>query len=152
MVPWADVETKYPVGTRVTGKVVSLTDYGAFVELEQGIEGLIHVSAMSWTKRVKHPSKVMSLGESVEAMVLDLDKENRRLSLGLKQTEPNPWDLIDERYTVGLALPGGLIVEELLFFLLIPVCALLTLESVRNILRARPHHRSRHRDREEAAA
>jgi len=96
--PWADVELKYPIGTRVTGKVVSLTDYGAFIELEQGIEGLIHVSAMSWTKRVKHPSKVMSLGETVEAMVLDLDKENRRLSLGLKQTEPNPWDLIDERW------------------------------------------------------
>ncbi|MFQ5718923.1 MAG: 30S ribosomal protein S1 [Acidobacteriota bacterium] len=104
--PWAAVEDRYAIGSRVTGKIVSLTDYGAFVELEEGVEGLIHVSAMSWTKRVKHPSKIVTVGDSVEAMVLDLDKENRRLSLGLKQTEPNPWALIDEKYEVGSRITG----------------------------------------------
>jgi small subunit ribosomal protein S1 len=104
--PWANVEDRYPIGSRVTGKVVSLTDYGAFVALEEGVEGLIHVSAMSWTKRVKHPSKIVNVDEDVEAMVLDLDKENRRLSLGLKQTEPNPWALIDQKYEVGSRITG----------------------------------------------
>jgi len=104
--PWANVEERYPIGSRVSGKVVSLTDYGAFVELEEGVEGLIHVSAMSWTKRVKHPSKIVNVDETVEAMVLDLDKENRRLSLGLKQTEPNPWALIDQKYEVGSRITG----------------------------------------------
>jgi len=104
--PWANVEDRYPIGSRVTGKVVSLTDYGAFVALEEGVEGLIHVSAMSWTKRVKHPSKIVNVEEEVEAMVLDLDKENRRLSLGLKQTEPNPWALIDQKYEVGSRITG----------------------------------------------
>jgi small subunit ribosomal protein S1 len=104
--PWANVEDRYPIGSRVTGKVVSLTDYGAFVALEEGVEGLIHVSAMSWTKRVKHPSKIVNVDEEVEAMVLDLDKENRRLSLGLKQTEPNPWALIDQKYEVGSRITG----------------------------------------------
>ncbi len=104
--PWANVEERYPIGSRVGGKVVSLTDYGAFVELEEGVEGLIHVSAMSWTKRVKHPSKIVNVDETVEAMVLDLDKENRRLSLGLKQTEPNPWALIDQKYEVGSRITG----------------------------------------------
>ncbi|MFQ5766829.1 MAG: 30S ribosomal protein S1, partial [Acidobacteriota bacterium] len=104
--PWGEVDDRYPIGSRVEGKVVSLTDYGAFIELEQGVEGLIHVSAMSWTKRVKHPSKIVQVGDTVEAMVLDLDKENRRLSLGLKQTEPNPWALIDEKYEVGTRITG----------------------------------------------
>jgi len=104
--PWANVEDRYPMGSRVSGRVVSLTDYGAFVELEEGVEGLIHVSAMSWTKRVKHPSKIVNVDETVEAMVLDLDKENRRLSLGLKQTEPNPWALIDQKYEVGSRITG----------------------------------------------
>jgi small subunit ribosomal protein S1 len=104
--PWAAVDDRYPIGSRVRGKVVSLTDYGAFVELEEGVEGLIHVSAMSWTKRVKHPSKIVAVADTVEAMVLDLDKENRRLSLGLKQTEPNPWALIDEKYEVGSRITG----------------------------------------------
>src|SRR5204862_492836 len=83
---------------KVNGKVVSLTDYGAFVELEAGVEGLIHISEMSWTKRVKHPSKVLTLGDTVEAVVLDVDKTARRLSLGLRQTEPNPWQTITDRY------------------------------------------------------
>ncbi|MFQ5669780.1 MAG: 30S ribosomal protein S1 [Acidobacteriota bacterium] len=104
--PWAAVDDRYPIGTRVQGRVVSLTDYGAFIELEEGVEGLIHVSAMSWTKRVKHPSKILAVDETVEAMVLDLDKENRRLSLGLKQTEPNPWALIDQKYEVGSRITG----------------------------------------------
>jgi small subunit ribosomal protein S1 len=90
----------------VRGKVVSLTDYGAFVELEEGVEGLIHVSEMSWTKRIKHPSKVLAVGDTVEAVVLDVDQEARRLSLGLRQTEPNPWDLIAEKYHVGDRITG----------------------------------------------
>ena len=98
--------TKYPAHSRIRGKVVSLTDYGAFVEVEEGIEGLIHVSEMSWTKRVKHPSKLLTAGEWVECLVLDIDQENRRLSLGLKQTEPNPWDLINTKYRVGDKITG----------------------------------------------
>jgi small subunit ribosomal protein S1 len=86
--------------------VVSLTDYGAFVEVEEGIEGLIHVSEMSWTKRVKHPSKVLSVGDWVECVVLEIDRDARRLSLGLKQTEPNPWDLISSKYRVGDRITG----------------------------------------------
>jgi small subunit ribosomal protein S1 len=104
--PWEKAAEKYPVYTRIRGKVVSLTDYGAFVELEEGIEGLIHVSEMSWTKRVKHPSKVVSVGDVVEAVVLDIDQEARRLSLGLKQTEPNPWEMIEEKYQVGTRIKG----------------------------------------------
>ena len=86
--PWTTAAEKYPVGTRVNGKVVSLTDYGAFVEVEEGIEGLIHVSEMSWTRKVRHPSKVVSAGEIVEAIVLDIRPENRRISLGMKQITP----------------------------------------------------------------
>ena len=104
--PWERAADKYPVGTRIRGKVVSLTDYGAFVELEEGIEGLIHVSEMSWTKRIKHPSKIVSVGDVVEAVVLDIDQEARRLSLGLKQTEPNPWDMIDQKYHFGQRIKG----------------------------------------------
>jgi small subunit ribosomal protein S1 len=85
---------------------VNLTDYGAFIELEPGIEGLIHVSEMSWTKRVKHPSKILSVGDTVEAVVLEIDQNGRRLSLGLKQTEPNPWDLVDQKYRVGDRITG----------------------------------------------
>ncbi|HEV8335431.1 MAG TPA: S1 RNA-binding domain-containing protein, partial [Candidatus Polarisedimenticolia bacterium] len=97
---------KYSKSSRVRGKVVSLTDYGAFLELEEGVEGLIHVSEMSWTKRIKHPSKVLAVGDTVEAVVLDVDQEGRRLSLGLRQTEPNPWDLIAEKYHVGDRISG----------------------------------------------
>ncbi|MCZ6779789.1 MAG: 30S ribosomal protein S1 [Acidobacteria bacterium] len=104
--PWLKVPDSYPVGTRVKGKVVSLTDYGAFVELQPGVEGLIHVSEMSWSKRIKHPSKVVNPGDSVEAVVLDADVAARRLSLGLKQIEPNPWDAIAEKYPVGTHITG----------------------------------------------
>jgi small subunit ribosomal protein S1 len=104
--PWQKVTDKYARNSRVRGKVVSLTDYGAFVELEEGVEGLIHVSEMSWTKRIKHPSKVLAVGDTVEAVVLDVDQEARRLSLGLRQTEPNPWDLIAEKYHVGDRITG----------------------------------------------
>ncbi len=104
--PWLDVDSKYPIGAKVTGKVVSLTDYGAFVELEEGVEGLIHVSEMSWTKRVKHPNKVLNIGDDVESVVLALDTDNRRISLGLKQVEPNPWDVIGEKFPIGTIIEG----------------------------------------------
>jgi small subunit ribosomal protein S1 len=104
--PWANAQEKYPLLSRVRGKVVSLTDYGAFVELEEGIEGLIHVSEMSWTKRVKHPSKLLNVEDIVEAVVLEVDEENRRLSLGLKQTTPNPWSIIEQKYSVGDVIKG----------------------------------------------
>lgn len=104
--PWSLATEKYPLGSRVTGKIVSLTDYGAFVELEEGIEGLIHVSEMSWTRKVRHPSKVVSVGEQVEAVVLDLKPESRRISLGMKQVAPNPWDVISEKYPVGTTIEG----------------------------------------------
>jgi len=104
--PWSTAAQKYPVNSRITGKVVSLTDYGAFVELEEGIEGLIHVSEMSWTRKVRHPSKVVSVGEEVDAVVLDIKPESRRISLGMKQVVPNPWDVISEKYPVGTTIEG----------------------------------------------
>ncbi len=104
--PWLMVSEKYPIQTKAKGKIVSLTDYGAFVELEEGVEGLIHISEMSWTKKIKHPSKLLSVGDRVEAVVLDIDKEARRLSLGLKQTEPNPWNVIAEKYRIGQKIKG----------------------------------------------
>ena len=104
--PWTLAPEKYPVETRVTGKVVSLTDYGAFVELEEGIEGLIHVSEMSWTRKIRHPSKVVTVGEEVDAVVLDIKPESRRISLGMKQVVPNPWDVISEKYPVGTTIEG----------------------------------------------
>jgi small subunit ribosomal protein S1 len=104
--PWLTASEKYPVGSRISGRVVSLTDYGAFVELEEGIEGLIHVSEMSWTRKIRHPSKVVSVGEEVEAVVLDIRPENRRISLGMKQVVPNPWDVISEKYPVGTTIEG----------------------------------------------
>jgi len=104
--PWASAIEKYPVESRISGKVVSLTDYGAFVELEEGIEGLIHVSEMSWTRKVRHPSKVVSVGEIVDAIVLDIKPENRRISLGMKQAAPNPWDVISDKYPVGTTIEG----------------------------------------------
>jgi small subunit ribosomal protein S1 len=104
--PWATVENRYPVGARMAGKVVSLTDYGAFVELEPGVEGLIHVSEMSWSKRVKHPSKILNVGDSVDAMVLGVDPAARRISLGLKQVESNPWHELVEKYPVGTRIKG----------------------------------------------
>ena len=104
--PWAAAEEKYQSGTRVKGKVVSITDYGAFIELETGVEGLVHISEMSWTKRVKHPSKIVALNDIVEAVVLDLDKNNRRISLGLKQIEQNPWQVVAEKYPPGSIVTG----------------------------------------------
>ncbi|QQS49494.1 MAG: 30S ribosomal protein S1 [Acidobacteriota bacterium] len=104
--PWATTVERYPINSRVTGKVVSLTDYGAFIELEPGIEGLVHVTEMSWSKRVKHPSKLLSVGQEVEAQVLEVDQHNRRISLGLKQIEPNPWETLHERYGIGTRVKG----------------------------------------------
>jgi small subunit ribosomal protein S1 len=104
--PWAAVEERYPASSKLKGKVVSLTDYGAFVELEEGIEGLVHISEMSWTQRVKHPSKVVAIGDVVEVVVLDVDRSNKRISLGMRQAEPNPWNFIEERYPVGTRVEG----------------------------------------------
>src|SRR5579859_2174697 len=104
--PWTKATESYPVGARLRGKVVSVTDYGAFVELEKGIEGLIHVSEMSWTKRTVHPSKVVNVGDMVEVQVLGVDEGNRRISLGLKQTEPNPWEVLAEKYSPGAHVKG----------------------------------------------
>ncbi len=104
--PWTTASKKYPVGSRVTGHVVSLTDYGAFVALEEGIEGLIHVSEMSWTRKIRHPNKVVSVGEEVDAVVLDIKPDNRRISLGMKQASPNPWDVISDKYPVGTTIEG----------------------------------------------
>jgi len=104
--PWTMAQEKYPVSSKVLGKVVSLTDYGAFVELEEGVEGLIHVSEMSWTRKIRHPSKMVSVGEEVEAVVLDLKPDNRRISLGIKQTVENPWEVISDKYPVGTVIEG----------------------------------------------
>src|SRR5207253_7050690 len=104
--PWTTIAERLPINARVRGKVVSLTDYGAFVEIERGIEGLIHVSEMSWTKRVTHPSKVLEPGQEVEVQVLDIDPVNRRVSLGLKQTEPNPWEMVRVNHPVGSRIKG----------------------------------------------
>jgi small subunit ribosomal protein S1 len=104
--PWTQAEDKYPVETKVRGKVVSLTDYGAFVEIEEGVEGLIHVSEMSWTKKIRHPSKILSVGDEVEAVVLSINPESKRISLGMKQLESNPWDVIAQKYPVGTTIAG----------------------------------------------
>ncbi|MDY6823294.1 MAG: 30S ribosomal protein S1 [Thermodesulfobacteriota bacterium] len=104
--PWTTAREKYPVGAKTTGKVVSITNYGIFVELEEGVEGLIHVSEISWTRKIRHPSKVVNVGEEVEAVVLDIQPENRRISLGMKQVEPNPWEVISEKYPVGTVIEG----------------------------------------------
>lgn len=104
--PWTNVEAKYPQGSRVQGKVVSLTDYGAFVELEPGVEGLVHVSEMSWTHEVRHPSRVVSVGDAIETQVLHVDQNSRKISLGMKQTAPNPWDIIESNYPVGTKIEG----------------------------------------------
>ncbi len=104
--PWTKADGKYPVGAKVQGKVVSLTDYGAFIEIEEGVEGLIHVSEMSWTKKVRHPSKFLSVGDEVEAVVLSINPESKRISLGMKQLESNPWDVIAQKYPVGTTIAG----------------------------------------------
>jgi len=104
--PWKDVAAKYPVGTRVNGKVVSITNYGAFIELEPGIEGLVHISEMSWTRNVRHPSKIVSIGEAIEAVVLKVDETEEKISLGMKQTEQDPWVILPLKYPVGTRLNG----------------------------------------------
>ncbi|MDX9856349.1 MAG: 30S ribosomal protein S1 [candidate division Zixibacteria bacterium] len=104
--PWENIEHKYPIGKKITGTVVSITDYGSFVELEKGIEGLIHISEMSWTQHIKHPSKIMSVGDHVDAIVLSVDKDNEKISLGIKQLEPDPWTTIEDKYPVGKIVAG----------------------------------------------
>lgn len=104
--PWEKAKDKFTVGARSNGRVVSLTDYGAFVELEDGVEGLIHVSEMSWSKRVKHPSKIVQIGDEVEVLILSVDHDNRKISLGMKQIEPNPWNVVLEKYHVGDVISG----------------------------------------------
>jgi small subunit ribosomal protein S1 len=99
--PWEAIETKYPVGSKHTAKVRNFTNFGVFVELEEGVDGLIHISDLSWTKKVKHPSEFTQVGAQIDVIVLDIDKENRRLSLGHKQLEDNPWDVFEAKYTVG---------------------------------------------------
>ena len=104
--PWLDASERYPIGARVHGRVISVTDYGAFVELEQGIEGLVHVSEMTWSKRMKHPSKLVNVGDQVEAVVLNVNPQERRISLGLKQLELNPWESLHEKFPVGSTVEG----------------------------------------------
>ncbi len=104
--PWTLVDERYPLGTRVTGRVVSLTDYGSFVELEAGVEGLIHISEMSWTRKIRHPSQILTVNDVVEVTVLELDPQRKRISLSLKQVEPNPWEVIGEKYPVGSVIEG----------------------------------------------
>ena len=104
--PWDSADERYPIGAKVKGRVVSLVDYGAFVELEPGIEGLVHVSEMSWKQRVRNPSKIVSIGDMVEVVVLDIDKKAKRISLGMKQAEPNPWLFVEEKYPVGMRVKG----------------------------------------------
>ena len=104
--PWTKAEEKYPVGARIKGRIVNITNYGAFIELEEGIEGLIHISEMSWIKKMKHPSQLLSIGDVVEAMVLDLDVQRKRISLSLKQLELNPWVIMEEKYPPGTVIEG----------------------------------------------
>src|SRR6266852_2961914 len=104
--PWLDATHRYPVGAHVGGRVISVTDYGAFVELEQGIEGLVHVSEMTWSKRIKHPSKLVNVGDQVDCVVLSVNPQERRLSLGVKQLQPNPWDALHNKYPVGATVEG----------------------------------------------
>ena len=104
--PWIGVDQKYPVGTRVKGKVVSITDYGAFVELEPGVEGLVHISEMSWSHEMRHPNKLVSVGQMVDVQVLTVDKDNRKISLGMKQLSGNPWEAVEKNYPVGTKING----------------------------------------------
>ena len=110
--PWESIEEKFPVGSTHKAKVRNFTNFGAFVEIEEGVEGLIHISDLSWTKKIKHPSEVTEIGSEIEVQVLDIDKENRRLSLGHKQLEENPWDVFETIFTVG-SVHEGTIIEML---------------------------------------
>lgn len=104
--PWEEVPQKYPAGEQVKGKVVSITDYGVFVELEEGVEGLVHISEMSWSKKPRHPSKVVAVGDEIDVQVLNVEAETKRISLGMKQLQPNPWDVVEESYPVGAVIEG----------------------------------------------
>ncbi len=104
--PWLDAESRYPVGAHVSGRVISVTDYGAFVELEQGIEGLVHVSEMTWSKRMKHPTKLVNVGDQVDSIVLNVNPQERRISLGMRQLAANPWDSLHDKYPVGATVEG----------------------------------------------
>ncbi len=104
--PWELVPEQYAQGSRVTGKVVSITDYGVFVELEEGVEGLVHISEMSWSKKPRHPSKIVTVGDEIEVQVLKVEAETKRISLGMKQLLPNPWDLVEESYPIGAVIEG----------------------------------------------
>jgi small subunit ribosomal protein S1 len=104
--PWENIDKKFPQNTQIQGKVVSITDYGAFVELEEGVEGLVHISEMSWTQHIRHPSKLVSIGDMVDVMVLRLDQESQKISLGMKQTDPDPWETLDNNYPSGMRLEG----------------------------------------------
>ena len=107
--PWQDIEEKYPVGSKHTAKVRNFTNFGVFVEIEEGVDGLIHISDLSWTKKVKHPSEFTQIGADIEVVVLEIDKDNRRLSLGHKQLEENPWDVFETVFTVGSVHPGTIV-------------------------------------------
>ncbi|MEA3548897.1 MAG: 30S ribosomal protein S1, partial [Thermodesulfobacteriota bacterium] len=104
--PWTTVEERYPVGSKTVGRVVSITDYGVFAELEEGVEGLIHVSEMSWSKKIRHPSKIVTVGDETEIAILNIDVDAKRISLGMKQLQPNPWDLVVDNYPVGSIIEG----------------------------------------------
>src|SRR5438067_2526498 len=104
--PWLDIQAHYAPGNRVIGRIVSVTDYGAFVELEPGVEGLIHISEMTWSRRMKHPAKVVKAGDQVEAIVLELKPKERRISLGIKQLEADPWTTVADRYSIGSVVEG----------------------------------------------
>ncbi|MBR2415364.1 MAG: S1 RNA-binding domain-containing protein, partial [Bacteroidaceae bacterium] len=108
--PWTNIDEKYPVGSKHTAKVRNFTNFGIFVEIEEGVDGLIHISDLSWTKKVKHPSEFTQIGETIEVQVLEIDKENRRLSLGHKQLSENPWDVFETMFTVG-SIHEGVITE-----------------------------------------
>ncbi|MDH4316802.1 MAG: 30S ribosomal protein S1, partial [Desulfobulbaceae bacterium] len=104
--PWETVPESYPINAQVTGKVVSITDYGVFVELEEGVEGLVHISEMSWSKKPRHPSKIVSVGDEIEVQVLKVEADTKRISLGMKQLQPNPWDVVEGNYPVGSIIEG----------------------------------------------
>ena len=104
--PWDEVETKYPIGSVNTGEVVNVMNYGAFVKLEPGIEGLVHISEMSWVKRVNHPNELVNIGDEIQVSVLGIDKSGEQMSLGMKQTQENPWDKVEEKYPTGKEITG----------------------------------------------
>ena len=105
--PWANISEKYPEGHKLSGKVTNLVDYGAFVELEPGVDGLVHISEMSWTRKLRHPSQMVRPGDEVDVIILGVDVDRKRISLGMKQVAPNPWDLVAEKYPEGTILEAS---------------------------------------------